>query len=296
MKPYVSVIVPVYNDSERLKSCLTGLEEQTYSKEHYEVIVVDNGSDERPDGVVRKFSQAVLIYENGIGSYRARNRGIAVAKGDIIAFTDSDCIPAHNWIEKGVMNIRREVNCGLVGGKIEVFFKDPEHPTAVELYQSITGFPQKRYVEVDKYGATANLFTFRSVIDAVGLFNAELKSGGDVEWGHRVFASGYKLIYAEDTCVAHPARRSLTELYKMFSRVTEGHLQLRQMPYDRLPVTGKSHANSGCHPFNRALEVCKNKRLVGFTQKSKVLFVMVMVRCFGSIEKIRLAVGGRPKR
>ena len=106
-KHFVSVIIPVYNDSARVKICLEALEKQTYPQNLYEVIVVDNASDEYPaiKDVVCQFSQAIAAYESRPGSYAARNKGISLAKGDIIAFTDADCIPAKNWIEKGVANL-----------------------------------------------------------------------------------------------------------------------------------------------------------------------------------------------
>ncbi|MBO1348747.1 MAG: glycosyltransferase family 2 protein [Hormoscilla sp. GUM202] len=98
----VSVIIPVYNDAEPLRTCLECLENQTYPKESYEVIVVDNASQSDTASVVNEFSQAMITYEKKPGSYAARNKGISVAKGEIIAFTDADCIPAADWIEKGV--------------------------------------------------------------------------------------------------------------------------------------------------------------------------------------------------
>ena len=102
---FVSVIIPVYNDSERLKLCLEALENQTYSKDLYEVIVVDNASEEDIKSIVGQFSQAKYTYESQSGSYVARNKGISIARGEILAFTDSDCIPASDWIEKGVANL-----------------------------------------------------------------------------------------------------------------------------------------------------------------------------------------------
>ncbi|HAA30818.1 MAG TPA: glycosyl transferase family 2, partial [Cyanobacteria bacterium UBA8553] len=75
--PFVSVIVPVFNDAKRLKICLDALEHQTYPKHLYEVIVVDNGSDKNEDieGVVAQFGQAIASYESIPGSYAARNKG-----------------------------------------------------------------------------------------------------------------------------------------------------------------------------------------------------------------------------
>jgi glycosyltransferase involved in cell wall biosynthesis len=219
---FVSIIIPVFNDAERLKKCLQALENQTYSKDSYEIIVVDNNSEEDIESIVKQFNQARIAHESYRGSYAARNKGISSAKGKILGFTDSDCIPAPNWIEKGVEHLLKTPNCGLVAGKIELFFQNPDNPTAVELYDSMYFLRQKYYVETLNFGATANLFTFKDVFENVGLFNSQLKSGGDQEWGRRVFASGYAQVYSEDTCIAHPARKDLKELQKKMARVVEG--------------------------------------------------------------------------
>jgi len=97
--PFVSVIIPVYNDPIRLRTCLQALEEQTYPKSMYAVIVVDNGSDESIEPIVAEFSQMKTSYEPHPRSYAARNKSLSPARGEVIAFTDSDCIPAPDWIE-----------------------------------------------------------------------------------------------------------------------------------------------------------------------------------------------------
>jgi GT2 family glycosyltransferase len=291
VKQTVSVIIPVYNDSERLKLCLEALERQSYPRKLYKVIVVNNHPAESLDGPVARFSQAILIRESLPGSYRARNRGLSRARGEVIAFTDSDCIPNRDWLEKGVAALLEVPNCGLVGGKIQIFFRDPEHPTAVELYQMITAFPQQRYIEADKYGATANLFTFRSVIDQVGFFDDTLESGGDVEWGRRVFSAGYKLVYADDCRVAHPARRSLKELHQMFARVTGGHLELRRRRQFFFSEFTRRRIRNFRSPFRRFCDLCRDQRVRGLKRKIKVLSVMVMIRCFGMMEIIKLRLG-----
>ena len=147
-KPFVSVIIPVYNDTERLNKCLHLLQNQTYPQNRYEVIVVDNGSEENIESIVSNYTQARITDENRPGSYAARNKGISLARGEIIAFTDSDCLPELDWIQKGVANLLKNENCGLVGGKINLFFKDINQPKAVELYESIHEFQQKFYIEI----------------------------------------------------------------------------------------------------------------------------------------------------
>ncbi len=192
-KPFVSVVVPVYNDGARFATCLAALEEQTYPRELFEVVVVDNGSEQTVACVVERFQQARFCVEPHPGSYSARNHGLALSRSEIIAFTDSDCVPAPDWIERGVEILNGAKDCGLVAGRIEGFFDDPRRPTAVELYESVTAHAQKTFVEVGRFGATANLFTRRKVFERVGAFDANIKSGGDVEWGSASIPQGSEL-------------------------------------------------------------------------------------------------------
>lgn len=225
--PFVSVIIPVFNDSARLKSCLQALEAQTYPQDSYEVIVIDNNSTEDISAIATEFKQVKFDFETKPGSYAARNKGIFVAKGDILAFTDSDCLPNFNWIEEGVRCLLSTDNCGLVGGTIKFYFKDRKNPTAAELYDSHNSLQQQNYIEEKKYAATANMFTFKHIVEKIGLFDSDLKSGGDREWGTRVSDAGYKLLYSEDAIVKHPAR-SFHNLASKVIRITEGHFILQK--------------------------------------------------------------------
>ncbi|MCI0454777.1 MAG: glycosyltransferase family 2 protein [Candidatus Dadabacteria bacterium] len=294
---FVSVIVPVLNDSERLRNCLKALEDQTYTKNLYEIIVVDNGSQDNIESVVSQYRKATLYFESKPGSYSARNKGLSIAKGDIIAFTDSDCIPAQDWIENGVANILRASNCGLLAGKINIFFRNPDKPTSVELYESVMAFQQKHYAEVEGYGATANMFTFRRVIDHIGGFNDVLNSAGDFEWGQRAISSGYKTFYGEDACVSHPARYSLDELYKKHTRVIKGYYDFIRLkkPYPLVSLIG-SVAIELLPPVVFISRICSNerfKRLKGRKEKSQVISVLLFIRYFRALEKIRLLLGLR---
>ena len=115
-QPFVSVIIPVFNDNESLRLCLAAIAQQTYPQARYEVIVVDNNSQESTTQVVDEFEGVVLVKEPQPGSYIARNRGLLSAQGSAIAFTDADCVPALTWLEAGVTALVSEPNVGLVGG------------------------------------------------------------------------------------------------------------------------------------------------------------------------------------
>lgn len=224
--PFVSVIIPVFDDEEALERCLRALEEQSFPSALYEVVVVDNGGNARIETIVRRFRRATLVREPAVGAYAARNRGVAAARGDVLAFTDADCIPQREWIERGVAALDRVPRCGFVAGRIEVFPRDPLRPRASELYEAAAAFRQKDYVERWRFGATANLLTRRSVFDTVGAFDGRLRSLGDKEWGQRVFQAGYDLVYDEGAVVRHPARETIADLWRRAARTAGGFFDL----------------------------------------------------------------------
>lgn len=228
LNPKVSIIIPVYNDIKRLEKCLEALSKQTYEKKLTEIIVADNNSSENIKDMVKKYNNVKYLLERKQGSYAARNKGIEESSGDIIGFTDSDCIPNVDWIEQGVNNINKVKSIGLVAGEVKLFYKNKRKMNSIEVYEYFHAFPQKYYVENEKFGVTANIFTSRKVIKNVGLFNEKLKSGGDHEWGNRVYKKGYKLLYSNNLIVKHPARNTFKQIYKKHIRVKQGQFDLNE--------------------------------------------------------------------
>ena len=285
--PLVSIIVPTFNDSKRLELCLNSLENQSYPKQFYEVIVIDNNSEEDIKGTVDQFNQTQITYESCRGSYAARNKGISVAKGTIFGFTDSDCIPAASWIEKGVENLLKTPNCGLVAGEVQLFFRDPKKPTVFEVYDKMNFLRQKHYIESYKFGATANLFTSKEIFEAVGLFDPDLKSGGDSDWGKRVFAAGYTQTYADDVLVAHPARHQWQEIRKKVVRITEGlyHQEKERQSLVTFLIEILRDLKS---PFKELNRVLNNKDSTGFIQKTQLMALVISLRHLKVRNKVKL--------
>ncbi len=300
--PFVSVIIPVFNDGERLRLCLAALAGQTYGRSRFEIIVVDNGSDdfEQIKAVVAAYDNAVLAVEPTPGSYAARNRGLGLATGEAIAFTDADCIPAANWLTAGMQLLTQTPNCGLLAGQIQLFFQNPDRPTMVELYESVRALPQQEFVEQHHYGATANIFTWRQVIDRVGEFDAQLKSSGDMEWGQRVHAHGYRQIYSETVVVQHPTRSSLQELTVRTRRLAGGHYDLHlkrtHSIWRRQLVFAQAVLKNLTPPVFFTLTTLGDTRLQGIRQKLKVSLVMLLVRYISAWEVVRLKLGGVSNR
>jgi len=218
---FVSVIIPVFNDCDRLMKCLKALYLQTYPYSSYEIIVIDNNSTENIYSVCKQFPNVRYETESKQGSYAARNKGLSVAKGDVVAFTDSDCIPDTDWLTAGVRALS-ETNVGLVAGHIQ-FFSERDHHSVAEYVDSCIHLQQKVYAQ-QGYGATANVFTWRSMLDKVGLFE-EVVSLGDRDFGLKVKAAGFEVIYSPDAIVLHPAR-NLKALLNKVHRTAQGKTYL----------------------------------------------------------------------
>lgn len=226
MKPLVSVIVPVYNDSARLVSLLEALEAQTLPQSQFEVMVVDNNSEEDIPGVVERFPGVDYCFEERPGSYAARNAALPRARAAVLAFTDSDCLPKPDWLEQGLLALRNQADVDALAGPIQVFPVN-EPPTLAEQLEMVFAFPQETFVRELHYGATANVFARQRAFAKAGPFDATLKSNGDQEWGKRLHDSGGQWTYAPGVIVKHPAR-SWPEIEKKIWRVAGGKVATRR--------------------------------------------------------------------
>src|SRR5688572_17617375 len=102
-QPIFSIIIPTRNRSGHLAACLKSLARLDYPCDRFEVIVVDDGSETPVDGVVAAIRERIdvsLATQAHAGPATARNRGAAGAKGEFLAFTDDDCAPASDWLQR----------------------------------------------------------------------------------------------------------------------------------------------------------------------------------------------------
>ncbi|SVE48038.1 uncharacterized protein METZ01_LOCUS500892, partial [marine metagenome] len=169
-----------------------------------------------------------FVEENNVqSSYAARNKAIIRSKGEVLAFTDADCTPAVNWLSQGCKKLI-ETKASIVAGKIKFTFKDSK-PNIWEYFDAAGKLNQKYYARNIGFGATANLFVKKLMFDKYGLFLSKLQSGGDYEFGRRLFNYNETIHYAEDSVVFHPARSTFREKLSKSKRVAEGQKSLSRM-------------------------------------------------------------------
>jgi glycosyltransferase involved in cell wall biosynthesis len=242
--PSVSVVVPVHNGSRSLPGLLEALDRQTAAPELFEVLVVDDCSTDDTAAVVEASTATLVRAPARRGSYVARNLGAAAARGGALAFTDADCVPADDWIERGIAAIGAE-GADLVAGRVDVPLG--ENPTTAALLDFTRYLDQERHVREHGFGATANLWLRRDVLDTLGGFNERLTTGGDLEVGNRALARGFELRYDADVVVTHQPRSRVGQLARKGFRLGFGTAQHRRHAEGPSRDRPRLHARPGAY-------------------------------------------------
>lgn len=265
--PFISVIVPVYNDEKNIRRCIEALLNQSYPSEKYEVIIVDNGSTDRTCEIIREYPVIFLKEDTIRSSYAARNKGIQCSKGEILAFTDSDCIPLADWLRNGCKGMRS--NSVILGvGEIR-FYSHNSQMNMYELYDSLTFLKQHKFAQKN-FGATANIFIRKDVIKRIGKFRTDLISGGDYELGQR-FSKVGSVEFFNDAIVKHPTRATYKEIVTKINRINIGFGQLMSLGF--LPLPDNIHSLSFWRPDIRIWRRCSFWNKLKLRDKIKYWFI-----------------------
>ncbi len=223
MAPRVSVIVPVRDGERELPALLDSIERQDMAREDFEVVVADNGSSDRSAEVARRWGASV-VSEREPGRARARNRATAAARGELLAFTDADCVTEPTWLTELTACL---AHAPLVGGEVRVAVGDP--PTPLDRLEALWRFRQRYWVTQEGWSATANMGMRRDAFESVGGFDASFRHiGEDVDICLRATAAGFAIGWCPRAVVTHPAETSLRTMFRRAAAQahSERHLHL----------------------------------------------------------------------
>ena len=204
----MSLIIPVYNRAEEIGACLDSCLALDYPAAKLEIIVVDDGSTDATREVVQGYPVKLLALERNQGQSAARNRGAAVATGEILAFLDSDCLAEPQWLQE-LLPYFQDPAVALVGGYVASYYQE----TALDRYEEVCSplnmgeNPAFGLTPTDDfYVPTCNVLVRKDSYQAVGGLREDLRLGEDVDLCWRLKEQGYKLLYIPRGRVAHKHR------------------------------------------------------------------------------------------
>jgi len=209
--PFVSVIIPVRNRPEEIEACLSSLKEVVYPPEKLEIIVVDDASTDHTASTVSAFPVHLISLKQNKQAAYCRNFAARKARGDILAFIDSDCLAEPLWLLELVPAFK-DPSLGAVGGRVDSYFlKNPLDRYEQVKSSLIVGFRAKRSLEREGffYVPSCNLLVRRDLFVKSGGFKEALSVGEDVDLCWRLQDEGHPVEFRPAGKVSHRHRNKL---------------------------------------------------------------------------------------
>ena len=202
----VSIIIPAHNALSCLRDCLKSIRELNYK--NFEIIVVKDGGKEDLKPLCREMNARLIELKKNSGPGAARNKGAEHAKGDLIAFVDSDCIVPPAWLTT-LVNRLRDIEIGAVTG----YYNDTALKNFIgyfQLYETLY-----RIKDIPPYVnnlASSNLAVKRNVFEETGGFGSQ-RVNEDMELGYWI-SKKYKIYWDKNNGITHLFRNSISKYLK----------------------------------------------------------------------------------
>ncbi len=221
-KYFFSIIVPSFNRSDELVELINSFQNQIFSHDKFEVLIVDDGSTDNTEIVIREFINSCDFKINFFkrdheGPGPARNFGMSKAVGEYFLFIDSDCIADKNWL-KNLYEIVEVEKPGAFGGPDGVLPNFTPLQKAIDYSMTsflttggMRGHSKKKLAKY--YPRSFNMGIHHTIFEELGGMGT-LRHGQDLEFSRRIVASGAKVIPIPDAKVYHKRRTSLRKFFR----------------------------------------------------------------------------------
>lgn len=206
MNPLISIIIPTHNSESIIKRCLDSLTSQSIPREQFEIIVVDDGSKDKTVDIAKECGADKVIVTEPCFQGKARNIGAGTAKGEILAFIDSDCTAKENWLE----TMERETkSTKVIGGS--VVNGNPHSLVAwAEYLMEFAGWDEYRKRSIVPFVPGCNQVCAKEIFFQVGGFSED-RLAEDVLFGHSLQKAGIQLLFVPELQVRHFCRTKLNK-------------------------------------------------------------------------------------
>ncbi len=197
----VSIIIPTFNGADRIGNCLEELLKQTPSRD-VEILVVNDGSTDNTGDVVAGYKPVRLLSQSNAGPAAARNRGAIRAQGDIILFTDDDCVPKPDWLATMLDPFRDPEVIGVKGEyrtrqkRLAARFVQMEYE---DRYRLMGRLPRIDFVDTYSAGFRRDRFLEMNGYDT----SFPVACAEDIELSYRMSARGWKMVFVPEAIVYH---------------------------------------------------------------------------------------------
>ena len=232
MTPLFSVIVPTRERPAQLRNCLGALAALDYPRDRFEVVVVDDGSREPPESLVRAFDghlEVTLLAGPRRGPAGARNAGARQAKGDYLAFTDDDCLPQPDWLQAFERRFAPG-SVAAVGGVTVNLLRSNTCSVASQLLLDYLGAYYNAVPDEASFFTSSNLAVLAPEFRRVGGFDPSFRFAGgeDRELAHRLARTGGRPVFAPEVVVCHAHALTLRSFLRQHFAYGRGAFRFHQ--------------------------------------------------------------------
>ncbi|MDR1145755.1 MAG: glycosyltransferase [Verrucomicrobiales bacterium] len=233
--PKVSVVVCSYNGAKTLRGCLAALEQTRYPD--FEIVLVDDGSQDDTQAIMRDFPRVKNLTQPNLGLSVARNHGYRAAAGDVIAYTDSDCMPDADWVYHLTQTLLRSGFAAAGGPNISP-------PAANWVQATVAAAPgSPSHVLLSDTEAEhvpgCNMAYHRWALDLIDGFDARYrKAGDDVDVCWRLTQRGHKIAFSPAAVVWHHRRFTVDAYFGQQKGYGEAEALLRYKHLNLFDKTG----------------------------------------------------------
>ncbi|MBP6822088.1 MAG: glycosyltransferase family 2 protein [Acidobacteria bacterium] len=225
--PFVTVVMPVRNESGYIERCLNAVVEQDYPAERMEIIIADGMSTDTTREIIQsfqsRFANIRLIDNPGKIAPTGLNRATEMAAGEIIARVDGHCEIAPDYISRAVEHLQNEEPNGIVdgvGGPIETIGETATAEVIAAAMSSAFGVGNSAFRTVKDKTMLADSIAFpvytRLIIERAGGYDEELVRNQDDEYNYRLRKLGAKLLLAADVRSRYYSRGTMQKLFKQY--------------------------------------------------------------------------------
>lgn len=286
VEPLWNVIIPHFNDPERLKRALDLL--LGSNLDQVEIIVADNGSSCDLSFVTQHPTQPRLVIERKPGAAHARNKAVQCSDAPFLAFLDADCVPLFRWLD----HFRKEIRPGQVlGGKVSVFHETLNTISDAQCFESVFAFDFEDYIKRQGFTGSGNMAVTRLDFIKVGEFRAGVSE--DKDWSNRARARGIEIKYLPQAEVGHPSREDWKALKKKWRRVSE---ELYGLQSDRSFSRIRWAIRAAAMPLSIIIhipKIVKSDRLRNRDERMKALRTLIRLRFTRMVWMLRQALSGQ---